>query len=83
LLLQRHIHAQRKMQAQKEIQRIDSTETIMKFEELENRIERMEAEADLVNYGKQTFLEEELEKLSEDADIENELQALKTPPQGK
>lgn len=83
LLLQRHIHAQRKIQAQKEIQRIDSTETIMKFEELENRIERMEAEADLVNYGKQTFLEEELEKLSEDADIENELQALKTPPQGK
>jgi phage shock protein A len=83
LLLQRHIHAQRKMQAQKEIQRIDSTETIMKFEELENRIERMEAEADLVNYGKQTSLEEELEKLSEDADIENELQALKTPPQGK
>lgn len=83
LLLQRHIHAQRKIQAQKEIQRIDSTETIMKFEELENRIECMEAEAELVNYGKQTSLEEELERLSADADIETELQALKTPPQGK
>jgi phage shock protein A len=79
LLLQRHIHARRKMQAQKEIQRIDSTETIMKFEELENRIERMEAEAELVNYGKQTSLEEELDRLAVDADVENELQSLKTP----
>lgn len=83
LLLQRHIHARRKMQAQKEIQRIDSTETILKFEELENRIERMEAEAELVNYGKQTSLEEELDRLAVDADVENELQSLKKPPQGK
>ena len=79
LLVQRHIHAQRKMQAQKEIQRIDSTESIMKFEELENRIERMEVEAEMVNYGKKTSLEEELERLSVDEDIENELRALKTP----
>ncbi len=79
MLLQRHIHAQRKIQAQKEIQRIDSTETIMKFDELENRIERMEAEADLVNYGRKTSLEEELERLSVDEEIESELQALKTP----
>ena len=83
LLLQRHIHARRKMQAQKEIQRIDSTETILKFEELENRIERMEAEAELVNYGKQSSLEEELDRLAVDADVENELQSLKKPPQGK
>ena len=52
MLVQRHIHAQRKMQAQEEMRRIDSSETVMKFDELENRIERMEAEADLVNYGK-------------------------------
>ncbi len=56
----------------------------MKFGELENRIERMEAEADLVNYGRQTTLEEELERLSVDEEIENELQALKTPaPENK
>ena len=79
MLVQRHIHAQSKIRAQKEIQRIDSSETIMKFGELENRIERMEAEADLVNYGRKTALEEELEKLSVDEEIENELQALKTP----
>ena len=79
MLVQRHIHAQKKMQAQEEMRRIDSSETVIKFDELENRIERMEAEADLVNYGKKTSLEEELERLSVDEEIENELRALKTP----
>jgi phage shock protein A len=79
LLVQRHDHAQRKMQAQRELRRVDSSETVMKFDELENRIERMEAEADLVNFGKKTSLEEELDKLSVDDEIENELKALKTP----
>jgi phage shock protein A len=79
MLVQRHVHAQRKMQAQQELRRIDSSETMMKFDELENRIERMEAEADLVNFGKKTSLEDELERLSVDEEIENELQALKTP----
>jgi len=83
LLVQRHIHAQRKIQARKEIQRFDSTETLMKFDELENRIEHMEAEADLVNYGKKTSLEEELDRLSVDEEIESELQSLKTPSPGK
>ncbi len=79
MLVQRHIHAQRKMQAQEEMRRIDSSETVMKFDELENRIERMEAEADLVNYGKKTSLEQELERLTVDEEIENELRALKKP----
>jgi len=83
MLVQRHIHAQKKKQAQEEMRRIDSSETVMKFDELENRIERMEAEADLVNYGKKTSLEEELERLSVDEEIENELRALKKPPAEK
>jgi phage shock protein A len=83
LLVQRHIQAERKIQAHKEIQRFDSTETLMKFDELENRIELMEAEADLVNYGKKTSLEEELDRLSVDEEIESELQSLKTPTKKK
>jgi len=83
MLVQRHIHARKKMQAQEELRRIDSSETVMKFDEIENRIERMEAEADLVNYGKKTSLEEELERLSVDEEIENELRALKIPSAGK
>jgi phage shock protein A len=83
MLVQRHIHAQKKKQVQEEMRRIDSSETVMKFDELENRIERMEAEADLVNYGRKTSLEEELERLSVDEEIEKELRALKTPAQKK
>lgn len=78
LLVQRHIHAQRKRRAQEEIRRADSTEAILKFEELENRIERMEAEAELVNFRKKPPVEEEFERLLVDEDIEKELQTLKT-----
>jgi len=83
LLVQRHIHAQQKRQAQQEIRRIDSSEAMMKFEELENRIERMEAEADLVNFGKQTTLVAEFDTLDVDEEIEKELQALKSPAMSK
>ena len=79
MLVQRHVHAQKKIQAQQEIRRIDSSETMMKFDELENRIERMEAEADLVNFGQKTSLENELERLSVDDEIESELKSLKSP----
>jgi phage shock protein A len=77
-LIQRHIHANRKRRAQEEIRRMESAEAIVKFEEFENRIERMEAEADLVNYGKKPALEVEFEELMVDDDIEKELQTLKS-----
>ena len=79
MLVQRHIHASQKIQAQEEIRRVDSTAAMMKFDELENRIERMEAEADLINFGKQTALDAEFDTLGVDEEIEKELQALKTP----
>ena len=83
MLVQRHVHARNKIQAQQEMRRIDSSETMMKFDELENRIERMEAEADLVNFGQKTSLENELERLSVDDEIESELEALKAPAADK
>ena len=79
LLVQRHIHANRKRQAQEEIRRVDSSDAMFKFDELENRIERMEAEADLVNFGKKSVLEAEFDTLGVDEEIEKELLALKTP----
>jgi phage shock protein A len=78
ILVQRHIHAARKMKAQEEIRRMNGSEAILKFEELENRIERMEAETELVNYGVKTTLEAEFENLSVDDDIEKELRNLKS-----
>ena len=78
LLVQRHIHAVKKKRAQEEMRRMDSADAIFRFEEIESRIEQMEAEADLVNFGRKPSLEEELEKLSVDDEIENELKALKS-----
>ena len=79
MLVQRHIHATRKKRAQEEIRRIESADAVIKFEELEDRIEHMEAEADLVNLGRKPALEDELERLTLDEEIERELQALKSP----
>ena len=78
MLVHRHIHANRKRQAQEGIRRMDSSEAIIKFEELENRIDRMEAEADMINYGRKPTLEGELDKLMVDEDIEKELENLKS-----
>jgi phage shock protein A len=77
MLVQRHIHATKKRRAQEEIRRMDSSEAIFKFEQLENRIERMEAEANLVNFGKKPVLEAELDSLLVDDEIEKDLQTLK------
>jgi phage shock protein A len=77
LLVQRHIHASRKKRAREEIRRVDSADAIFKFEELEHRIEHMEAEADLVNFGRKTSLQDELERMSLDEEIENELKSIK------
>jgi phage shock protein A len=77
VLTQRHVHAQRKRKAQEEIRRADSTEAVLKFEELEDRIDRMESEAELVNLGKKRSLEEAFERLQADEEIERELQGLK------
>lgn len=80
MLVQRHIRAQRKKQAHEEIRRMDSAQVVQKFDEMESHIERMEAEADLVNYGRKSGLEEAFEELSADDDIERQLQALKSSP---
>ena len=83
LLLQRHICATRTIRARQEIRRMDNTGTIHKFEDLEQRIEHMEAEADLVNFGSKPNLEDELERLAMDEDIEKELKTLKATPVDK
>jgi phage shock protein A len=78
LLVQRHVHALNKIRAQEEIRRMDSTGAVLKFEEFENRIERMEAAADLVNFGRKPTLEAMFDDLLVDDEIEKELQTLKS-----
>ena len=80
-LIQRRNAAISRHEAQSRIRRIDTTEAFAKFETYENNIERMEAEADLVNSlrperGKET-LSDQFASLEHEEEIEKELSDLK------
>ena len=78
LLIQRHIHAQRKRKAKEDIRKYETSDVFVRFEQFENRIERMEAEADLVDaWRKPGGLDDEFTNLAQDEDIERELRELK------
>lgn len=78
VLLQRHEHAIKKKRAQTDIRKYNVNNTAAKFEHFENRIERLEAEADLVNPRKEKpSLEDEFSRLAKDDAIEAELAGLK------
>ncbi len=77
MLVQRHIHARRKKRAERGIRRVETSDAFIRFEQFENRIERMEAEADLVNFGRKPTLEDEFKQLEGDDEIEEELRTLK------
>ena len=77
VLVQRHIHAQHKTRAQQQIRRSDTSEALLRYEQFESRVERMEADADLINFGRKPSLEEQFSQLERDEEIEKELNALK------
>jgi phage shock protein A len=77
VLVQRHIHALRKRRAEVDIRRFDDAEVFARFDQVEQRIERMEADADLVNLGRRPTLQEEIDALDDNGEIEKELQQLK------
>lgn len=76
-LVQRHVHAKRKKKAQEDIRRSETADAFARFESFESRVERMESEAELVNFGRPASLEEEFDRLAGDDEIEAELAALK------
>lgn len=77
ILIQRHKKAGNKKRAQEDIRRMDSADTMARFEHLESRIDRMEAEADMVNYGKTPSVDDQFDGLAADEDIEKELANMK------
>jgi len=83
VLVQRHRHAQDKKRAQKDIRRFDSSDALRRFDLFEERIDRMEAEADLVNYGRKPTLDDEFAALEGDEEIERELAELKARKAGE
>jgi phage shock protein A len=76
ILVQRHIHAGHRKAAQTKIRNADSSDAFFRFEQFENRIERMEADADLVNL-RASNLENEFSRMETDEQIEQELESLK------
>ena len=83
LLVQRHTRARNHKQAQATLRRAGSLDAVARFDQLENRIERMESEASLVNYAPNTSLVEQLEALRGVDKLENELEALKRRHRGE
>ncbi len=82
-LVQRHVRAQGKMRTEQHIRKLDTVEAMTRFDQFEERIERMEADADLVNYGRKPSLDEEFRRLEDDEGIEQELAALKKKKGGE
>jgi phage shock protein A len=78
MLVQRHIHAANRHRAQTDMRRVDTSAVFQRFESFEHRVDRMEAEADLVNSGRKPSLEDEIAQLEGDDDIDEELEALKS-----
>jgi phage shock protein A len=82
LLAQRHARARNHKQAQTTLRKADSLEALARFDRLENRIERMEAEADLVDPSSNAPLVEQFEALKGEDELDRELAALKQQRQG-
>ena len=82
VLAQRHAHAQERMKAQGHIRKIDTTQAMTRFDHLERRVDHMEAEADLINYGRKRPLHEEFAALEGDDELERELAQLKSAATG-
>ena len=78
MLVQRSIHAVEKKRARTAMSNATGARAMMRFEDLENRIERMEADAELSGTsGQGSDLEREFDKLESDGVIEDELAELK------
>ncbi|MBU1274768.1 MAG: PspA/IM30 family protein [Proteobacteria bacterium] len=81
ILLERHKLARYSKKARGNSARADSAEVIMRFEQFENRVERLEAEAEIAGMSRRPNLEQEFDRLAGDDEIEDELKALKESKQ--
>lgn len=79
LIIQRRAAAVSRYQAQAKIRQIDTTEAFAKFEAYENGIDRLEAEASLVDSlrPKEASLREKFAELEHEDAIEQELEKIK------
>jgi phage shock protein A len=83
VLAQRHTQARQRTKSQEQIRKAESHLTIARLERFEQQIERMEAQADIVNYGKGISLEKQFVDLERSDQIEADLNNLKQSIENK
>jgi len=77
VLVERHTHARNKRRAEQHIRRVDTSEALRRFDLFEGRLDKMEAEGDLVNFGRKRTLEDRFAELEGGEDVDAELGRLK------
>ncbi|MGE4452899.1 MAG: PspA/IM30 family protein [Sphaerochaeta sp.] len=77
ILVQRARSAKEKKQVADTLKSSDSTDLARKFSELESKIERMEADAEMAGYHGTTSTADEFSKLESESEIEAEMEQLK------
>lgn len=76
ILIQRAVHAKERKEVHNTIRHATGAEAMVRFNEFENKIERMEAEADMASVGNSN-LEAEFAKMESGHNVEDELEELK------
>ncbi|BBD06785.1 phage shock protein PspA [Desulfovibrio ferrophilus] len=77
LLEQRHARATQRRSAGRTLTRVESSDVMLRFDRFENRIEHLEAEAELAAPKQRLDLEDEFSLLEKEDSIKDELSALK------
>ena len=80
-LVQRHTQAKKSQQAREQLNKFNSAEKMLRFDKLEQQVDRIEAEADLAKPSDPS-LDEKFHELELSDSIEQELKSLKEASKG-
>jgi phage shock protein A len=77
-LAKRHVRADQRMRARSNVSRVQSSDVMMRFDQFEQRIERMEAEAELAAPRQNRNLEQEFALLEGSDEVEEQLASMRS-----
>lgn len=77
-LAKRHVRADQRIKARSNVSRVQSNDVMMRFDQFEQRIERMEAEAELASPRQNRNLEQEFALLEGGDEIEEQLASMRS-----
>ncbi|UTF51647.1 phage shock protein PspA [Desulfomicrobium sp. ZS1] len=77
-LAKRHVRADQRMRARSNVSRVQSSDVMMRFDQFEQRIERMEAEAELAAPRQNRNLEQEFALLEGGDEVEEQLASMRS-----